>query len=262
MVNLKRCPDKTDSFDKIQWNIGEIDWLNLSYSGKENSVATLRVIDPDLVLFPDWVDFIRIHVYSDTDPLGTDIVLTNTIENPEFFEGDVIFTHDFPSSRGGVLLVSDRDMITAKYTDTTLPDDIDSDKQELFSYAIIAGHNTTPAESVQVLSLRIEDLWKNQIDYNNSNIQVGHQILFSSDLYPHIQNKRDFAYLVQVQNDEGRTMYLSWLSGVILPEQKITSSVSWLPELPGSYTTTVFVWESLDNPTALSPPQSIKFLVK
>ena len=138
---FEKVPDKTDSFDKIQWNIGEIDWLSLSYSGKENSVATLRVIDPDLVLFPDWVDFIRIHVYSDTDPLGTDIVLTNTIENPEFFEGDVIFTHDFPSSRG-VLLVSDRDMITAKYIDTTLPDDIDSDKQELFSYAIIAGHST------------------------------------------------------------------------------------------------------------------------
>ena len=115
---------------------------------------------------------------------------------------------------------------------------------------------------MQVLSLRIEDLWKNQIDYNNSNIQVGYQILFSSDLYPHIQNKRDFAYLVQVQNDKGHTAYLSWLSGIILPEQKITSSVSWLPELPGSYTTTVFVWESLDNPTALSPPRSIEFLVK
>ncbi len=234
--------------------------LNPFYSGKENSVATLRVIDPDLVLFPDSVDFIRIHVYSDTDPLGTDIILTNTIENPEFFEGDVIFTHDFPSSRGGVLLVSDRDMITAKYTDTTLPDDVDSDKQELFSYAIIARHRAPPVESVHVSSLGIEDLDQNQVD--NNNVQVGQQILFSSELISQIQNKRDFAYLVQVQNDKGRTMYLSWLSGIILPEQKITSSVSWLPELPGSYTTTVFVWESLNNHNALSSPQSIKFLVK
>ena len=89
--------DETGPSGQVQWNVGEIDWMEAAYSGKENSVATLRVIDPDLVQFPGSTDFIRIHVHSDTDLLGTDIILTNTPENPGFFEGDVIFTHTFSS---------------------------------------------------------------------------------------------------------------------------------------------------------------------
>ncbi|BDQ30572.1 hypothetical protein NZNM25_07870 [Nitrosopumilus zosterae] len=239
-------------------NIGEMYWLQASYSGKENSVATLRVIDPDLVQFPDSVDFIRIHVHSDTDPLGTDIVLTNTPENPGFFEGDVIFTHDFSSSRG-VLLVSDGDTISAKYVDTTLPDDADSETYEVVATAIISGPRG-PIEMVLATSLRIEDLKQNR--FSDNVIPLGHQVLFSADLNAQTQDIHNFAYLVQVQDEKGRTMSLSWLSGTILPKQTITTSQSWIPDLAGKYFVTVFVWESVDNPTALSPPLSVEFVVE
>jgi len=33
--------------------------------------------------------------------------------------------------------------------------------------------------------------------------------------------------------------------------------LSWTPGDSGSYTATVFVWESVDNPTALSPTTSV-----
>lgn len=251
--------DETDPSSQVQWNVGEMYWLEAAYSGKENSVATLRVIDPDLVQFPDSTDFIRIHVHSDTDPLGTDIILTNTPENPGFFEGDVIFTHAFPSSRG-VLLVSDGDTITAKYVDTTLPENEDSEKYELFATSLIAGIRSGPIERVLASSLRIEDLNQNRI--LDDTAQVGQQILFSSELTAQTQSEHNFAYLVQVQDDQGRTVSLSWLSGIILAEQTITSSQSWIPDSPGSYYVTVFVWESINNPTALSPPLSMEFLVK
>ena len=249
--------DKTDPSGQVQWNVGEIHWMQASYSGKESSVATLRVIDPDLIRFPG-SDFIRIHVHSDTDPLGTDIVLTNTSKNPGFFEGDVIFTHDFSSSRG-ILLVSDGDTITAKYFDSTLPDGEDFDTYELTAHSIIAGV-PGPLQWVLASSLRIEDLKENVI--SDDTIQVGQQVLFSAELTGQVQSEHDFAYLVQVQDDEGRTVSLSWLSGIILPDQTITSNQSWIPDLPGSYLVTVFVWESINNPTALSPPLSMEFLVQ
>lgn len=250
--------DKTDPSGQIRQNVGEIYWIQASYSGKENSVATLRVIDPDLIQFQGSTDFIRIHVHSDTDSRGTDIILTNTAKNPGFFEGDVIFTHDFSSLRG-VLLVSDGDTITAKYVDTTLPDNEDSEKYELVATSIIAGV-PGPLEWVLTSSLRIEDLKENII--SDDIIQAGQQILFSADLTGQIQQEHKFAYLVQVQDSQGRTVSLSWITGTILPEQTITSNQSWVPDLPGFYTATVFVWESIDNPTALSPPLSMWFLVE
>ena len=39
-------------------------------------------------------------------------------------------------------------------------------------------------------------------------------------------------------------------------------ALSWITEESGSYTATAFVWESIDNPTALSPPVSITVNVR
>jgi len=37
----------------------------------------------------------------------------------------------------------------------------------------------------------------------------------------------------------------------------MTAAQSWTPTSSGSYTATVFVWESVSNPTALSPTVSV-----
>jgi len=39
--------------------------------------------------------------------------------------------------------------------------------------------------------------------------------------------------------------------------QSMSPALSWTPSDSGSYTATVFVWESVDNPTALSPTTSV-----
>ncbi|MGY5148783.1 MAG: hypothetical protein ACW9W3_01835 [Candidatus Nitrosopumilus sp. bin_68KS] len=36
---------------------------------------------------------------------------------------------------------------------------------------------------------------------------------------------------------------------------------SWIPQSAGEYRTTFFVWESIDNPTALSPPVELEYVV-
>jgi len=37
----------------------------------------------------------------------------------------------------------------------------------------------------------------------------------------------------------------------------MSPALSWTPSAAGSYTATVFVWESVDNPVALSPTVSV-----
>jgi hypothetical protein len=39
--------------------------------------------------------------------------------------------------------------------------------------------------------------------------------------------------------------------------QSMSPALSWTPDASGTYTATVFVWESVDNPTALSPTVSV-----
>lgn len=46
---------------------------------------------------------------------------------------------------------------------------------------------------------------------------------------------------------------LSWITGSLETGQNFSPAVSWIPEKPGKYTATVFVWHGLNNPTALSP---------
>lgn len=65
-----------------------------------------------------------------------------------------------------------------------------------------------------------------------------------------------FAYLVQIQNDNGITVSLAWISGSLTLGQSFSPTLSWMPTEKGIYTATAFVWESLDNPTPLSPPIS------
>ncbi len=63
-----------------------------------------------------------------------------------------------------------------------------------------------------------------------------------------------FAYLVQIQDANGVTVSLAWITGSLSPGQSFSPALSWIPSQSGTYTATVFVWESVDNPTALSPP--------
>ena len=66
-----------------------------------------------------------------------------------------------------------------------------------------------------------------------------------------------FAYLVQVQDGNGVTVSLAWITGSLTGGQSMSPALSWTPSDSGSYTATVFVWESVDNPTALSPTVSV-----
>jgi hypothetical protein len=111
-----------------------------------------------------------------------------------------------------------------------------------YVYGVIGGY------SVRL----VNDEWEALVDT---------QVEITADLTNNQDRTQSFAYLVQIQDENGVTMSLSWITGSLEPGQFMSPSQSWTPTSLGRYTAQIFVWESVDNPDALSVPLTIKINV-
>jgi hypothetical protein len=233
----------------IRWNIGEVQWLEASYPATGTGVV--RVVDPDLNLNPEAVDNFDVDVWSDSDAGGIDLTVTETNEATGIYEGTVFFTITDESS-GHRLRVSEGDTITAEYEDNTLPDPYTTADELDITGTSIIGTIVPPLERAPASGLRFVDAFGNSL----ASIAVDQQVQITSDLANGQDRDQAFAYLVQVQDSNGVTVSLAWITGSLTAGQSFSPALSWIPDAPGTYDATAFVWESVDNPTALSPPVS------
>jgi len=103
---------------KVEWNKGEVQWLEAQYF--ENEVGTIRVIDPDMNLNPEKIDSFKITVKSESDETIISIDVIETNEATGIFEGKVSFTL-LGESNDETLKISQGPTVTAEYVDYTLP---------------------------------------------------------------------------------------------------------------------------------------------
>ena len=237
----------------IRWSVAEVTWLESSY--REGSVGTLRVVDPDMNFYPDAPDSISATVFSDTFRGGANIALTETEPDSGVFEGEVLF--DILHTEGNRLQVSEGDIVTATYKDQTLPPPDDRGDTIRITGTTTIGSIVPPLERVEVSNLGVVDALGNAVD----SVSVGQQVNIAADLTSAQSRSQDYAYLLQIQNMDGVTVHLSWAASSLAGFGGANVSQSWTPDETGSYTATVFVWESLKNPTALSPQNSIDITV-
>lgn len=90
---------------------------------------------------------------------------------------------------------------------------------------------------------------------------VGKQVQITTDVANGQDRAQPFAYIVQIQNQDGVVCSLSWITGTLDAGQSLNPSQSWTPVAPGTYTAQIFVWASVGNPDALSPPITMTMLV-
>ena len=83
------------------------------------------------------------------------------------------------------------------------------------------------------------------------NIIVNHQIQVSVDITNIQEKSQNFVYIVQIKNNTGFVVSLGWISGQLTPDQKLSPSLSWIPNESGKYTAEIFIWEGLINHSAL-----------
>ena len=132
-----------------------------------------------------------------------------------------------------------------------------SDELNITGTALI-GTVVPPLEKAPAANLRVVDAFGNSL----TAVSVDQQVQLTADLSNGADNEQSFAYLVQVQDESGVTVSLAWITGSLSGGQSFSPALSWIPTESGSYTATAFVWESVDNPTALSPPVSTTISVQ
>lgn len=92
-------------------------------------------------------------------------------------------------------------------------------------------------------------------------VEVGKQVQIAADLKNNQDFEQEFAYIVQIQDENGVTVSLAWLTGSLEPAQSFSPAISWIPAKAGKYEATIFVWESINNPSALSSTLLLKINV-
>ena len=239
----------------IRWNIGEVQWLEASYPASGTGV--IRVIDADMNLDPESVDNFDVDAWSDSDAGGIDLTVTETNEATGIFEGTVFFTVSNDSS-GHRLRVAEGDTVTAEYEDNTLPEPYTTADELDITATTLIGTIVPPLERAPAANLRTVDAFGNSLN----SVSVDQQVQLTADLANGQDREQSFAYLVQIQDGNGVTVSLAWITGSLSSGQSFSPALSWIPTESGSYTATAFVWESVDNPTALSPPVSTTISVQ
>jgi hypothetical protein len=234
----------------IVWALGEASFDSSAVSAGGQSVVT--VVDPDENLDDDIIDTFTIDVFSDSDSGGFQLTMNETDEDTGVFEGTVYFTSDLATS-GSNLRVSEGDTVTAEYTDETLPEPYTTSDDLTIAATTTVGTAFPPLERAPAANARVVDAFGASI----AEVSVDQQVQIAADVSNGQDKEQAFAYLVQVQDGNGVTVSLAWITGSLQGGQSMSPALSWTPDASGSYTATVFVWESVDNPTALSPTVSV-----
>mgnify|MGYP000161919126 CR=1 FL=1 len=169
-----------------------------------------------------------------------------------------MFFHTTDESSSDRLRDAKSETVTAEYEDNTLPDPYTrADELDVTATSLI-GTVVPPLERAPAANLRTVDAFGNSLD----TVSVDQQVQISADLSNGQNREQQFAYLVQIQDGNGVTVSLAWITGSLSAGQSFSPALSWIPPTAAPYTATAFVWESVDNPTALSPPVTTTVTVK
>ena len=238
----------TDSVP-IRWNLGTIHFVDdFFYS---DSSAIVRIFDSDMNLNPEALDRILVQVYSDSDVAGITVEAVETTENSGLFTATVSLSSTMVSS-GNRLYAPPGDQIYAKYDDHTLPKPYSiSDSLEIETFSRIDS-NISPLERLENESINFSDNLGNQIQSFTPNNQIQVVGTINNDTI----FKQKFVFLIQIKNESNSVVSISWIQGELSSNQKLDVSQSWIPKTSGQYSIETFVWDSLQDPIALSPSLS------
>ena len=229
----------------VSWNLGTIRFF------LDESVV-VRVIDFDMNLNPEMLDVIPIHLFSNSDIAGIEVNAVETSESSGSFIATISTSQKSPSS-GNRLYVLPGDEIFVKYEDHTLPKPFShNDHLEINSLAKV--DSSIPyVERLSILQPTFSDGVGDGLELISSDSQI--QIVGS--VKNNHELKQKFVYLFQVKTHDNYVESISWIQGDLLSYQELDVSRSWIPKLPGKYIVETFVWNSIEDPNALSDWTSV-----
>ena len=237
---------------KIEWNVGDLRIVDVT----EES-AKLKLFERDMNLNPESIDTVNIEVFSENDIAGINLEIAETTEDSGIFEGIISITKDDQSSGNRLYALPDS-QITAKYTDRTLPKpyNVNDDLDILAQKIVISNIPTTERLSMNELKI---------LSQNGELIErldIGKTGMLFSKVKNTIDFSQEFAYIVQIKDEDNNVISLSWVTGETMPLQELGMSVSWMPQEPGKYSIERFVWNSIKGAIPLADAIYTEILIQ
>jgi hypothetical protein len=111
--------------------------------------------------------------------------------------------------------------------------------------------SSNPAkETIKLTKFRV-------LDTNNTKVRaitVGQQILLQSTAASNLTSAQPYAYIVHIKDEDGITVKLEWVDGSLSPNEPADLAIPWVPEEPGKYDVTIFIWKNFEDPSPFAEP--------
>ncbi|MCH1607692.1 MAG: hypothetical protein L7R49_02365, partial [Nitrosopumilus sp.] len=237
-----------DSFP-ISLNHGTIQFSKDTFLS--NDTIQIRVIDSDLNLNPEMIDTVNIDVFSDSDASGLSVTAIETSERSGSFVSTFSLSENISS--GNRLYANPGDTIIAKYDDHTLPKPFSKSDSQYVQTSAVVDYSTSPINRIQASPIFLSDGFGTPVTSFLPNTQM--QIV--GTIENEINYDQEFVYFFQIKNSDNTITSLSWIQGKLSPNQILEISQSWVPANSDNYILETYVWNSLNELIALSPPTSI-----
>ncbi len=95
----------------------------------------------------------------------------------------------------------------------------------------------------------------------SQNINAYQQVQVYADVTNKQSTPQNFVYIVQILNEDGVTLKLTWISATLNPQQTLSPAISWSTDRLGTYTAEIYVWDSIKDASALTPFLELKIIV-
>lgn len=95
----------------------------------------------------------------------------------------------------------------------------------------------------------------------SQNINTHQQVQVQTDVTNKQNTPQNFVYIVQILNEDKVVLKLTWISASLNPHQTLSPAISWVTDNPGTYTAEIYVWDSVKDAYALTPPIEITIIV-
>ncbi len=118
--------------------------------------------------------------------------------------------------------------------------------------------NPTPS-TILASNLRILDTSGNA---TTGAVEVGQQILVTAHLVNNQDKDQPFVFALQIKNETGVTVSLSWITATVSAGKSVDPEESWTPSAAGTYTAQILVLSNMKNPIMLSPPLNATIIVR
>lgn len=230
----------------VRWNIADIRFDKSIYS--IGQTANIKVIEPDMNLNPEAIDQIDIQVSSSSDVAGIIVNAIETSEESGLFVGTVSFSQSQTSS-GNRLYVLPGNSLLAKYDDYTLPSPYSTSDNLEISVNSEFVSDIPPTERVFIE----KNFLTNSLGELISNPSADDQLQIVGKVQNNQNYGQPFVFIIQIKDNNGAIISLSWIQGELAPKQDFEVSQSWNPTKTGNYTVESFVWSSFSESIPLSP---------